>query len=199
MGAFKRILAKLAGHTAKAKAIVEGNVGVLASLAGDHAEIETLMEGISATGDAADPKAIETRRRLFRKLRLALGVHQRAETQEFYKHLDNLRGEHARMVSCAKEHDEIESRMAHLQSLPLNDASWMGHFAELVANVQCHHDSEEHEVFSEARELLSASQLEEMDAAFRAARESVAALIDGRPPGTRIPRTPSRRLAPRVA
>jgi hypothetical protein len=158
-------VAKAAGAAKKAMAIVQGRVGILATLAKEHGEVAALLARARKTKD--HPKGREERRDLLRAIRRELLSHAFAEEKTLYDRLMGIERTRGRAIHAAEEHAQIEALLEGLSALDVESASWPEVCAELADKVHHHVREEEHELFALADEVFETTELEQIDEEFK--------------------------------
>ncbi len=180
MSKVQEVLSKLAGKAKAARAALKGDAGVLATLEGEHAEVAMLMKAVLDEGhDDHDPEALECRRELFHKIRIALLAHAKSEEQEFYGVLELRPATRDRATHSEIEHREIEHLIRRLDHMAESDLGWMPTFASLQMKVEAHVRDEETLLFDEAKLVLDKHELREIDERYKAARRRYQELLEG--------------------
>jgi hypothetical protein len=178
MSKVKEILSKLGGKAKMAQAALRGDAGVLATLEGEHAEVALLMKAVVDEGhDDRDPESLECRRELFGKIRVALLAHAKAEEQELYSTLERIPATREHAAHSEIEHRELEHLLRRLEHMSEADLGWMPTFASLQMKVEAHVEEEETSLFEQAKRVLSAAQLRDIDERYLAAKKRYEELL----------------------
>jgi hypothetical protein len=179
MSKVQEILSKLAGKAKMAKAALSGDVGVLSTLEGEHAEVAMLMRAVLDEGnDDHDPEALECRRVLYRRIRVALLSHAKSEELELYAALERSPATSERASHSELEHRELEHLIRRLDHMSEADLGWMPTFTSLQMKVEAHVETEENILFEQAKSVLGADTLREMDERYRVARRRFEKLLE---------------------
>jgi len=139
-----------------AKALA-GYPGIFHHLAGEHAELETMMKRVAGTSNDSD-----VRTQLFPRIRENLLAHARAEEAEIYPQLREFPELEVLVAQCRDEHRTIESYLTKLENTDIRSGTWLARFDELMQAVQSHAEVEESELFPWARALLEGDEAREM-------------------------------------
>ena len=179
MSKVQEILSRLAGMARQAQAALAGDAGVLNTLEGEHAEVAMLMRACLEEGhDDHDPEALECRRELYRRIRVHLLAHTRAEAQELYGVLELRPSTREHALHSELEHREIEHLIRRLDHIAESDIGWMPTFATLQMKVEAHVRDEEQIFFDEAKLILDRAELREIDGRYQAARRRYLELLE---------------------
>jgi hypothetical protein len=179
MSKVQEILSKMAGMARKAGGALAGDAGVLNTLEGEHAEVAMLMRACLEEGhDDHDPESLECRRELYRKIRVQLLAHAKAEAQELYGVLELRPATREHALHSELEHKELEHLLRRLDHMAESDIGWMPTFATLQMKVEAHVREEESVLFDEAKLILDKDELRQIDDRYRAARRRYVELLE---------------------
>ncbi|HXB97212.1 MAG TPA: hemerythrin domain-containing protein [bacterium] len=135
-------------------------------LKAEHKGAKGLMEEIvKATG--------AKRKQLFEKLMGELETHDRIEEQVFYPAVaanpkaTNLPG------ADKKAHEAVESILASLHTLPVEDKAWITQFTSMQKQLLAHVSDEESKYFVLIRSLLTAAELTALGEKMKAAKKQL--------------------------
>jgi hemerythrin superfamily protein len=160
-----RGIARAAGAARKAAAIIQGRIGILATLSKEHGEVAALLGRAQKTKD--DDRGQEQRRHLFQEIRQELLSHAVAEERTLYDRMQGLPKTRERAIHGAEEHSKIEALVEELSMVdPAND-EWPEVCRELADMVRHHVHEEEHELFPMADDAFSTTELEQIDEEFK--------------------------------
>ncbi|HEX8634090.1 MAG TPA: hemerythrin domain-containing protein [Pyrinomonadaceae bacterium] len=134
-------------------------------LKNDHAKVSALFERIEPATDAT------TRQQLFTQLKQELDVHAHIEETILYPALKQAAATRDITEEAYEEHQEVKDLLAELEATPADSEEWSDILLELRENVEHHVEEEEGEMFTKAREVLSAQQLNEIGAQMAAAKQ----------------------------
>ncbi|HZG53587.1 MAG TPA: hemerythrin domain-containing protein [Pyrinomonadaceae bacterium] len=134
-------------------------------LKNDHAKVSALFERIEPATDAT------TRQQLFTQLKQELDVHAHIEETILYPALKQAAETRDITEEAYEEHQEVKDLLAELEATPADSEEWSDMLLELRENVEHHVEEEEGEMFTKAREVLSAQQINEIGAQMAAAKQ----------------------------
>jgi hypothetical protein len=165
------IIEEFAAHTAgKVGALaarVKGLTGVFNKLAEQHKEASALLKRASMSHEP------EKRRDLWRKIRVELLSHERAELREVYPAFQS----HPELETIAQQHDaDADELEATIQELDVTDAAsdaWGVTLKRLIDRVVQHAREEEDEFFPRAQEVLGKEQAELLEQRYLASQEAI--------------------------
>lgn len=118
----------------------------------DHETVSKLFKRIEAASGRV--KLIR-----FRKLKTELELHTHIEEKIFYPALKNPEESRDITLEAYEEHKVVKDLLSQLDGARASD-QWDAKFTVLKENVEHHVEEEEGELFSKAREVLSAEKLE---------------------------------------
>lgn len=157
---------KAAGTAKGAAKALAGYPGIFHHLAGEHAEVSTLMKRVAASSEGSS-----TREELFPEIEKSLFAHARAEEEEFYPVLRNFTGIQELVDRCIEEHRKVEEYLGQLASGNKATKTWAEVFERMMRAVETHVEREEKELFPKAKELLSPDRAEDMQGRYERAEE----------------------------
>jgi hemerythrin superfamily protein len=166
MATMTRTAAKVSG---KAKALgkaLSGYSAIFRHLAGEHAEVATLMKRVSGSSDD-----VQIREELFPEIRRSLLAHAKAEEKEFYEALRAFPRTASMIPQAVEEHRRIESQLDQLQSESCATDAWLETFRSLVRAVEAHVEREENQLFPAASEAIDSDKAKEIEERYAAAEE----------------------------
>ncbi|HET9496744.1 MAG TPA: hemerythrin domain-containing protein [Candidatus Limnocylindria bacterium] len=143
----------------------------------DHRQIEELLDRLEKTTE----RGVKTRQRLFGRIKEELTAHEDMEERIFYP---ALRGhpkakEKEIVLEAYEEHDVVDTLMGELSRLSFNHESWGPKAKVMQENVAHHIEEEEGPMFTQARQVFTQAELNElgrqMEARRRARRRKKAA------------------------
>ena len=124
----------------------------------DHRKVSDLFDQIEPTTD----RDAAARRELFSRLKTELDVHAHVEETILYPRLKQAAETKEITTHAYEEHQEVKDLLKEIQSMPPDGEKWMEKVRELRKNVEHHIREEENKMFSEAREVLSGQEVEEI-------------------------------------
>ena len=160
-----RAMAKVRARTKEALTGLSGYPGIFSHLAGEHAEVASLMTQVASAGEA------ETADELFPEIRRKLLAHAKAEEKEFYGPLRNAPPTKALVAKAAEQHKRIEEYVEELHTGSTATKAWMTTFEKFMHAVEKHVEMEEHQLFPAAKDVLSNQQAKEMERRYSQAEE----------------------------
>jgi len=134
-------------------------------LKNDHAKVSSIFDQIEPATDAA------TRQRLFAQLKQELDVHAHIEETILYPALKTAAETRDITEEAYEEHQEVKELLAELEETPADSEEWSEMIMELRENVEHHVEEEEGEMFTKAREVLSAQQINDIGARMSAEKQ----------------------------
>ena len=134
-------------------------------LKNDHAKVASLFDRIEPATDAA------TRQQLFAQLKQELDIHAHIEETILYPALKAAAETRDITEEAYEEHQEVKDLLAELEATPADSEEWGDMIVELRENVEHHVEEEEGEMFTKAREVLSAPQINEIGARLAAEKQ----------------------------
>ncbi|HUJ14383.1 MAG TPA: hemerythrin domain-containing protein [Thermoanaerobaculia bacterium] len=163
----EEMASKAMGMAKEGKAAITGLTGVFRTLAEQHGEVTALLMRAKSATDPAK------RAELWRKIRVELLSHERAEMREVYP---VLRG-HEETRELAEHHDreakELESMISRLDATDTNSDTWSNLLAEIADTVRHHAREEENEIFPKAQDAIGKAEAKELDARFLRAKTQI--------------------------
>ncbi len=157
MATISKATSKVAGMAKGASEAMAGYPGIFHHLAGEHAEVASLIDRVAESDDDSS-----VREELFPEIRKSLLAHAHGEEQEFYPKLKQYPELESLIKQSKEEHKEIESYLDELASGDKNTESWRMRFEQFAAAVESHVDLEENQLFPKATELVSSDQADDM-------------------------------------
>jgi hemerythrin-like domain-containing protein len=134
-------------------------------LKNDHAKVSSLFDRIEPATDAT------TRQQLFTQLKQELTIHAHIEETILYPALKAASETRELTEEAYEEHQEVKDLLAELEATPPDSEEWSDMITELRENVEHHVEEEEGEMFTQAREVLSEQQLNEIGARMSAEKQ----------------------------
>ena len=132
----------------------------LSLLKDDHDKMRTLLNDLESTTE----RGVKTREELFSKIKGELTIHEIIEEEIFYPALK----EHPRakeiVLEGYEEHHVVDTVMAELEGLSVDDETWGAKATVMKENVEHHMEEEEGEMFRKARQVFERDELEELGA-----------------------------------
>ncbi len=149
----------------------------IALLKADHKKVEGLfkeVEGLSETAHVS-------RQKLFAQIDQELTAHSKVEETIFYPALkkkataDKSDDAEQEVLEAYEEHDNVKSMLKKLESTDPSDETYNAKLQVLSELVKHHVHEEEHEMFKEARGLMSETELTQLGDKMAKAKEQMKA------------------------
>ncbi|HOP21204.1 MAG TPA: hemerythrin domain-containing protein [Parvularculaceae bacterium] len=146
---------------------------IYARITQDHDAARESIEQLKAT----TPRAVKTRKELFRNLKLDLWAHHKVEEAVFYAYLRDTTDMNSEAYEGLNEHHVINGLIEELDTFPVDSEEWGVKFGALSEIVDHHLKEEEDEFFKKAKKILSADAAKLMGERFDARKKVVLAAI----------------------
>lgn len=127
-------------------------------------EDHDLVKRILNEGEETTERAEKTRTELFARLKTELEIHERIEEEVLYPALRDHPKSKEIALEGYEEHHVVDTILGELEATPVTDDTWAAKFKVAKENLEHHIEEEEGEMFSRARQIFSAAELEEMGA-----------------------------------
>ena len=124
----------------------------------DHDRIKPLLAEIKETTDRAE----KTRSELFSRIKEELTVHEVIEEEIFYPTLKSHPKAKEIVLEGYEEHDVVNILMGELDGMDPTDERFGPKVKVMAENVEHHIEEEEGEMFTKARQVFDADELEEL-------------------------------------
>ena len=172
MATMTRAAAKISGATKAIGKALSGYPAIFRHLAGEHAEVATLMKRVSASSDDT-----EIREQLFPEIRKNLLAHAKAEEKEFYEALRTLPQTASMIPQAVEEHRRIAKYLEQLQRENCATDAWLDTFRAFESAVEAHVQREENELFPASKDAFDSDRAKQIDERYEAAEEQEKARI----------------------
>ncbi len=149
--------AKTAGAVKGATKALAGYSSIFHHLAGEHAEVSTMMQRIASSSENST-----AREEVFAEMRAALLAHAHGEEKEFYPILRRFPELQNQVSQCLQEHKEIEAYLEQLADGRKDTTTWLQLFERMKRAVEAHVNREENQLFPKANELVGSDQAQQM-------------------------------------
>ena len=156
---------KAVGAAKGAAKALAGYPGIFRHLAGEHAEVSTLMRRVAGSSAASE------RNELFTEIRKNLLAHARGEEQEFYPELRKFPEIEPLVTECLREHKRIEEYLDQLNGADKSSEAWKNRFEEMMTAVETHVEREENELFPKAKDLVDKGVAKDMEERYEKVEE----------------------------
>ena len=130
----------------------------------DHDKVKKLL----AEGETTTERGEKTRTELFATIKGELMVHERIEEEIFYPALRDHPKAKDIVLEAYEEHHVVDTVMAELEDLPVEDETWGAKAKVMQENVEHHMEEEEGEMFQKARQVFDRDELDELGARMEA-------------------------------
>ena len=130
----------------------------LTLLKNDHEKVKKLLTELEGTTE----RGVKTREELFGRVKKELTVHEIIEEEIFYPTLKQHPKAKEIVLEAFEEHDVVDTLMGELSALPVDDETWGAKFKVMKENLEHHIEEEEGEMFTQARSVFDADELEEL-------------------------------------
>lgn len=137
----------------------------------DHDTLRKLLEELDATTE----RGVKTREELFTRIRRELDIHETIEEEILYPALKEHPKAKELVLEAYEEHHVVDLLVAELDGLPFDDETWGAKLTVAKENVEHHIEEEEDKMFSQARQVFDAEELEELGARMHARKEELSA------------------------
>ena len=128
----------------------------IALLKADHDKVKSLLADLETTTE----RGVKTRTELFATIKGELTVHEIIEEEIFYPALKDHPKAKDIVLEAYEEHHVVDTVMAELDRLPVDDETWGAKAKVMQENVEHHMGEEEGEMFQKARQVFDKDELE---------------------------------------
>ncbi len=132
----------------------------LTLLKDDHDRVKKLL----ADGEKTTERAEVGRTELFGTLKEEMLIHERIEEEIFYPALKSHPKAKDIVLEGYEEHHVVDEVMGELEATDVTDETWAAKFKVMKENIEHHIEEEEGEMFTQARSVFSADELESLGA-----------------------------------
>jgi hypothetical protein len=130
----------------------------LTLLKDDHDKMRKLLTELESTTE----RGVKTREELYATIKGELMVHEAIEEEIFYPALKDHPKAKDIVLEAYEEHHVVDTVMAELEGLPVDDETWGAKAKVMKENVEHHMEEEEGEMFKQARQVFDRDELEEL-------------------------------------
>ena len=130
----------------------------LTLLKDDHDKMRKLLTELESTTE----RGVKTRQELYATIKGELTVHEIIEEEIFYPALKDHPKAKDIVLEAYEEHHVVDTVMAELDDLPVDDETWGAKAKVMQENVEHHMEEEEGEMFQKARQVFDRDELEEL-------------------------------------
>jgi hemerythrin-like domain-containing protein len=124
----------------------------------DHDRIKPLLAEIKETTERAE----KTRSELFSRIKSELSVHEIIEEEIFYPALKSHPKAKEIVLEGYEEHDVVSRLMGELDGMDATDEMFGPKVTVMAENVEHHIEEEEGEMFTQARRVFDADELDQL-------------------------------------
>ena len=132
----------------------------LTLLTNDHQKMRKLLTELESTTE----RGVKTREELYSTIKGELTIHEIIEEEIFYPALKEHPKAKEIVLEGYEEHHVVDTVMAELENLPVDDESWGAKAKVMKENVEHHMEEEEGEMFKKARQVFDTDELEALGA-----------------------------------
>lgn len=136
----------------------------------EHDEFKKMAKKINAT----TKRAIKTRTDSFAKLKLELTAHHQAEEEVLVPALKENKATRKMGLEIIEEHRILDKLMAELQSLAVDDETWIVKFKVFSEIMEKHTDEEENEISKKAHGEFKQKKLDKLGDQFEEEDKKIA-------------------------
>lgn len=126
----------------------------------DHDKVKKML----AEGEETTERAEKTRAEVFAKLKEEMFIHERIEEEIFYPALKEHPKAREIVLEGFEEHHVVDEIMGELEATDVTDEQWGAKFKVMKENIEHHIEEEEGEMFTQARQVFSDDELDELGA-----------------------------------
>jgi hemerythrin superfamily protein len=124
----------------------------------DHDKMRKLLTELESTTE----RGVRTREELFSRIKGELTIHEVIEEEIFYPALKEHPKAKDIVLEGYEEHHVVDTVMAELEGLPVDDERWGAKAKVMQENVEHHMEEEEGEMFQKARQVFDRQELDEL-------------------------------------
>ena len=124
----------------------------------DHDKMRKLLTELESTTE----RGVRTREELFSRIKGELTIHEVIEEEIFYPALKEHPKAKDIVLEGYEEHHVVDTVIAELEGLPVDDESWGAKAKVMQENVEHHMEEEEGEMFQKARQVFDREELDEL-------------------------------------
>jgi hypothetical protein len=124
----------------------------------DHDKMRQLLTELESTTE----RGVRTREELFSRIKGELTIHEVIEEEIFYPALKEHPKAKDIVLEGYEEHHVVDTVMAELEGLPVDDERWGAKAKVMQENVEHHMEEEEGEMFQKARQVFDREELEDL-------------------------------------
>jgi hypothetical protein len=146
-------------------------VDAISLLKDDHDSMKELLKQLEDTTESA----VERREELFTRVQEELTLHEAIEEEIFYPALKEHPNVRELVLEAYEEHHVVDTVMAEIRDVPFEDETWAAKFTVMKENIEHHIQEEEKEMFSQARKVFEADELDALGEQMASRKQQLAA------------------------
>ena len=127
-------------------------------LTDDHRAVKKLLSELETTTE----RGVKTRAELFSTIKGELTLHEIVEEEIFYPELKSHPKAKEIVLEGYEEHNVVDKLMKELEELPVEHETWGAKAKVMKENIEHHIEEEEGEMFTKARQVFDADELEDL-------------------------------------
>ena len=124
----------------------------------DHQKMRKLLADLEATTE----RGVKTREELYSTIKGELTIHEIIEEEIFYPALRDHPKAKDIVLEAYEEHHVVDTVMAELEGLSVDDETWGAKAKVMKENVEHHMEEEEGEMFKHARDVFDREELDQL-------------------------------------
>ncbi len=140
----------------------------IALLKTDHEKVKRLLSDLDSTTE----RGVKTRAELFATLKGELTLHEIVEEEIFYPELKAHPKAKDIVLEGYEEHHVVDTLMGELEALDVSDETWGAKAKVMKENIEHHIEEEEGEMFTQARQVFDASELDDLGRRMEARKQT---------------------------
>ena len=140
----------------------------IALLKADHTKVKGLLADLETTTE----RGVKTRAELFATIKGELTLHEIVEEEIFYPELKAHPKAKDIVLEGYEEHHVVDVLMSELEALDVSDETWGAKALVMKENVEHHIEEEEGEMFTKARSIFDAAELDDLGRRMEARKET---------------------------
>ena len=137
-------------------------------LEADHKKVKKLLNELESTTE----RGIKTRSELFATIKGELTLHEIVEEEIFYPELKAHPKARDIVLEGYEEHHVVDVLMSELEALDVSDETWGPKALVMKENIEHHIEEEEGEMFTKARQVFDATELDDLGRRMEARKQS---------------------------
>jgi hemerythrin superfamily protein len=165
----------------------------IAFLKSEHRDVEDLFKKFEQLGDGAHKSREATVGKIIEALSKHAAIEEEILYPEIRERVEKGGDDDDMVLEALEEHHVAKATLAEIERLPSEDERFKAKVTVLMESVRHHVEEEEDELFPKVRDMFSKSELDEMGARLKAARQSAPSrphpMAPDEPPGNIIANT----------